>query len=750
MTESGRDGDRSNFDPADPSASRDELLVAAALLADGRHPDPFQVLGRHGRGARAMIRAFWPGARQFRLADTGQPLKRLEETDLFEWQGTAGALDPHYRLAWTDAEGRAYTMRDPYTFPPQLTLYDLHLFNEGRHLHAYRMLGAHPRLVDGVAGVLFSVWAPNAERVSVVGDFNAWQGLCHPLRRRGHVWELFIPELAAGASYQFEILVRGTGHVLRKSDPYGRSFERRPAICSVVADNAAYSWRDEVWMSRRRQNWSQAALSVYEVHLGSWQRDASGDYLSYQELARRLVAYASSLGFTHLELMPVTEHPLDDSWGYQTTGYFAPTSRHGGANDFRWFVDYCHQAGIGVILDWVPGHFPKDAHGLACFDGTHLYEYEDPTRREHRGWGTLVFNYTRTQVKNFLLASACFWLEEFHLDGLRVDAVASMLYLDYARGSGEWAPNPFGGNENLEAITFLRELNEVIHRRYQNVLMIAEESTAWPMVTRPSWMGGLGFGMKWNMGWMHDTLEYLMLDPALRRHHQELLTFGLLYAFTENFLLPLSHDEVVHGKGSLLARMPGDRCQHFANLRLLYVYLWTYPGKKFLFMGNEIAQDKEWDFARSLDWELLERLEHRGVQKLIRDLNRLYRSQPSLHAHEFSQEGFEWLDCHDPAQSVIVYLRRGGDRQLAVVVFNFAATARVDYRVGVPLPGLYREALNSDAPRYGGGGALNGELQALAVFHMGQPYSLLLNLPPLTGIVLVPERFELVSDYDDG
>jgi len=392
-----------------------------------------------------------------------------------------------------------------------------------------------------------------------------------------------------------------------------------------------------------------------------------------------------------------------------------------------------------VILDWVPGHFPKDAHGLALFDGTHLYEYEDPTRREHRGWGTLVFNYSRTQVKNFLLASACFWLEECHLDGLRVDAVASMLYLDYARESGEWAPNPFGGNENLEAITFVRELNEIVHRRFPGVLMIAEESTAWPLVTRAIWLGGLGFGMKWNMGWMHDILEYLALDPALRRHHQELLTFGLLYAFTENFMLTLSHDEVVHGKGSLLARMPGDRHQRFASLRLLYVYMWTYPGKKLLFMGNEFAQEREWNFAAALDWELLGRPEHRGIHALIRDLNGLYRSLPCLHAQEFVQEGFEWLDCHDPAQSVIVYLRRCDDRSLAVVVFNFAATARADYRVGVPLPGVYRETLNSDSIRYGGGGGTNGDLSALPVFHMGQPFSLTVNLPPLTGVVLVPD-----------
>ncbi len=714
------------------------IILDAVLLSEGRHPDPFAVLGRHDCGEQVTIRAFWPNARQVYLADMGQPLRRLANTDLFEWQGVAKALPSYYRLTWVDADGREFTVHDPYSFPPQLSLYDLHLFNEGRHLHAYRLLGAHPRLIDGIAGILFSVWAPNAERVSWVGDFNGWNGFCHPLRRRGHVWELFVPGVTIGMRYQFEIRVRETGELLRKSDPYGRCFERRPAVCSIVADNTAYSWRDDVWMARRwRQNWSGVPLSVYEVHLGSWQRDAAGDYLSYRDLARRLVAYVGSLGFTHIELMPITEHPLDASWGYQTTGYFAPTSRYGTVNDFRWFVDYCHQAGIGVILDWVPGHFPKDVHGLASFDGTYLYEYEDPTRREHRGWGTLVFNYGRNQVKNFLLASACFWLEECHLDGLRVDAVSSMLYLDYARDSGEWAPNPFGGNENLEAVAFFRELNDIISRRFPGVLIIAEESTAWPLVTRPSWMGGLGFTMKWNMGWMHDTLEYLALDPALRCHHQELLTFGLLYAFTENFMLSLSHDEVVHGKGSLLAKMSGDRRQRFANLRLLYVYMWTYPGKKIIFMGNEFAQGQEWNFASSLDWDLLAQPECFGIFSLLRDLNNLYRSVPSLHINEFAQDSFEWLDCHDPARSIIVYLRRDNNQRIVLIILNFAAIARNGYQVGVPLLGTYREVLNSNAVQYCGDGGVVGDICALPVYHMGQPYSLLMDLPPLTGVVLV-------------
>ncbi len=744
MTEPDNNDDTYHLNPAADART----LGDAALLHEGRHPDPFAVLGRHDHGQWVTVRAFLPGARRVGLVDNGQPLRRQADTDLFEWQGAADALPLHYRLTWIDAGGYERATHDPYSFAPQLSLYDLHLFNEGRHLHAYRVLGAQLRVVDGIAGTLFAVWAPHAARVSVVGDFNDWDGRCHPLRRRGGVWELFVPDTVAGTRYQFEILAQDTGELLRKSDPYGRSFECRPKNASIVVSQVAYSWRDEVWMARRRrQNWTRAPLAVYEVHLGSWQRDGTGGYLGYEDMARRLVAYASSLGFTHIELMPVTEHPLDASWGYQPTGYFAPTSRHGTADDLCRFVDYCHQAGIGVILDWVPGHFPKDAHGLAQFDGTYLYEHEDPARRIHHGWGTLVFNYGCNQVKNFLLASACFWLEECHLDGLRVDAVASMLYLDYDRGSGEWVPNSFGGNENLEAIAFLRELNEIIHRRYPGVLMIAEESTAWPLVTRPTWIGGLGFGMKWNMGWMHDTLEYFTLDPALRCHHYELLTFGLLYAFNENFMLPLSHDEVVHGKGSLLARMPGDRRQRFANLRLLYVYMWTYPGKKFMFMGNEFGQDLEWDYAGVLGWELLGRPEHRGIQCLVSDLNRLYRAMLSLHGNEFTQEGFQWLDCHDVTQSVVVYLRRDSiDLRPVVVVINFAAVARCGYRVGVPLPGLYHEVLNSDDCCYDGGGAINGDVCASPVFHMGQPYSLVVDLPPLTGLVLVPCRVELAEN----
>jgi len=714
--------------------AKEPLLVDAALLGEGLHPDPCAVLGRHG----GAVRAFLPGGQQVRLFDLNQPLHRLADTDLFEWLGANDQLPVHYRLAWTDSTGCEWITYDPYSFIPQLSLYDLHLFNEGRHLHAYRILGAHRRIVDHISGVLFAVWAPNATSVSVVGSFNNWNCLCHPLRCRGGVWELFIPGVEVGAYYQFAIRDSLTGEWLLKSDPYGHFFERRPATASLVVKNTPYPWHDDIWIAhRRRQNWNHAPLSIYEVHLGSWQRNEQGDYLGYEELARRLVGYVSALGFTHIELMPITEHPLDASWGYQTTGYFAPTSRHGSPDDFRHFVEYCHQAGIGVILDWVPGHFPKDVHGLAQFDGTFLYEHEDPERREQCGWGTLKFDYACNQVKNFLLASACFWLEECHLDGLRVDAVASMLYLDYARDSGEWVPNLFGGNENLEAIAFLRELNDVVHRRYPGVLMIAEESTAWPLVTRPSWMGGLGFGMKWNMGWMNDTLEYFSCDPLDRHYHYELLTFGLLYAFNENFLLALSHDEVVHGKKSLILKMPGDRRQKFATLRLLYLYMWTYPGKKFLFMGNEFAQEREWDYAGAIDWRLLDDSEHQGMQKLVCDLNRIYRLMPSLHDCDFNQEGFEWLDCHNGVRSVIAYLRHGGGNEPVVVVINFSLVTCLNYRLGVPLSGLYREVLSSNSINYGGDGIPRDLLYTDSLPHLGYPYSLIFDLPPLTGLILM-------------
>jgi 1,4-alpha-glucan branching enzyme len=708
-------------------------------LLQARLHDPFTVLGRHGAGAGAVVRVLRPYASRVALGPERKPAERRGSTDLFEWRGAGDELPRHYEVFWYDGEGQEYVEVDPYTFAPQLGDLDLHLFGEGRHWHAYRVLGAHVRTVDGVAGTLFATWAPNAERVSVVGDFNRWDGRCHPMRVRGAsgVWELFIPGVGPDTFYKFEIRARHDGSLHLKSDPYGRRFERRPSTSSIVTQPDAYRWHDDDWMTLRgRWNWLQAPVSVYELHLGSWKRYPDGSFLNYRELAEQVADHVLGLGFTHIELLPVTEHPLDESWGYQATGYFAPTSRFGGPDDFRYFVDHCHRRGLGVLLDWVPAHFPRDTHAIANYDGTPLYEHADPRRGEHRDWGTLIYNFGRNEVRNFLLASANFWLEEFHLDGLRVDAVASMLYLDYSREQGDWTPNVFGGRENLEAMDFLRQLNELTHGAHPGTLCIAEESTAWPQVTRPVWLGGLGFSMKWNMGWMHDSLQYLSRDPVHRHYHHDELTFGLLYAFSENFMLPLSHDEVVHGKGSMLAKMPGDEWQRFANLRLLYAYQFTYPGAKLLFMGNEFGQEREWSHARSLDWELLERPLHRGLQTLVRDLNQIYRSEPALHRQGFAQSGFEWIDCHDATQSVISYLRRDGE-DVAMVILNFTPIPRHGYRVGVPRSGTYREILNTDSRYYGGSDVGNpNPIQAEEVSWMGRPFSISLSLPPLGAVVI--------------
>lgn len=711
-------------------------------LIEARYHDPFALLGRHEQHGRALVRAFLPGAQAVRIRDTAVVLERTPGTDLFEWEGDAGAVGQHYQLLWTDARGQIHLRHDPYCFGPQLGDLDLYLFGEGRHWHAYRFLGAHEHQVDEVAGILFAVWAPSAERVSVVGDFNDWDGRIHPMRVRGAsgVWELFLPQVPPGSLYKFEIRDRGGGVTL-KIDPYAQAFQCRPETACIVQGCTSYRWGDDEWMARRaEQDWQRAPLSLYEVHLGSWQKTPDGRFLSYRELAERLVAYLQETGFTHVELLPITEHPLDASWGYQTTGYFAPTSRFGDPDGFRYFVDHLHQHGFGVILDWVPAHFPRDLYALARYDGTALYEHADPRQGEHRDWGTLIFNYGRKEVKNFLLSSALYWLEELHLDGLRVDAVASMLYLDYSRETGQWVPNAYGGRENLEAVAFLRELNAVSHEQYPGSLMIAEESTAWPMVSRPTYLGGLGFSMKWNMGWMHDTLSYLAMDPIHRHYHHDRLTFGLLYLFTENFVLPFSHDEVVHGKRSLLDKMPGDSWQRFAGLRLLYLYLFTYPGKKLLFMGCEFAQGQEWDFSQELDWYLLDRPQHQGIQRLVGDLNRLYRGQAPLHELDFSGGGFEWIDCHDNSQSVLSYLRKDHRGDLVAVVLNFTPVPRQGYRIGVPRPGFYREACNSDAEIYGGGNLGNyGGVATEPIPWMNQAHSLCLTLPPLAGLILVQE-----------
>ncbi|MFZ5658735.1 MAG: 1,4-alpha-glucan branching protein GlgB [Pseudomonadota bacterium] len=711
-------------------------------IAEARHHHPFDYLGQHPAGQEWIIRAFLPQAAQVEvLTPTGwEPLSRMDAAGLFAIRRPAPLPQP-YRLRW-QAGGRQFEIYDPYSFPPSISDFELHLFGEGRLWEAYRMLGAHPREQAGVQGVRFAVWAPNAERVSVVGDFNDWDGRRHPMQVHGSsgVWELFIPELPDGTLYKFEIRNRATGAVLVKTDPYGAFFEHRPGTAARVY-RSRHQWGDAEWLRQRAAwDWQHAPVNCYEVHLGSWQRGPDGRFLSYGKLAERLIPYAKEMGYTHLELMPVSEHPLDESWGYQVTGYYAPTSRYGEPDDFRAFVDQCHQAGLGVILDWVPGHFPKDDFALARFDGTALYEHEDPRLGEHQDWGTYIFNYGRNEVRNFLLANAHYWLEEFHVDGLRVDAVASMLYLDYSRQPGEWLPNRHGGRENLEAIDFLREMNIFVHERHPGALTIAEESTAWPMVSRPTYVGGLGFSMKWNMGWMNDTLSYMENDPIHRRYHQDMLTFSQVYAYTENFVLPLSHDEVVHGKRSLLDKMPGDAWRKFANLRLLFTYQATHPGKKLNFMGNEFAQGREWQVNSRLDWELLDRQWHAGMQRLSNDLNQLYRQEPALHALDFSADGFRWIDCHDADQSVLAYLRQDQHGDCVIVLLNFTPVPRPGYRVGVPKPGFYREIFNSDSAYYGGSNLGNGGgAAAEAQSWMGFPHSLSLTLPPLAGIVLKPQ-----------
>ena len=733
----------SNDQPKAPStmigADSDENLKN---LIEARSHDPFAVLGRHAANGIEIFRALLPQAEIAHIGDDGPELKRIAGTDLFECRLEHGnGIPQHYDISWRDRTGRKGRHVDPYTFAPQIAEFDLYLFGEGKHLHIYRILGAHTCTVDGIEGVIFATWAPNAERVSVVGDFNKWDGRSHPMRVRGSsgVWELFIPGIQPDTLYKFEIRNRQYGTVMLKTDPYGQRFELRPATASIVTAKDTYRWHDSDWLSARKtRDWLREPMSIYEVHLGSWRRNAQGEFPGYHELATQLVDYVTRMGFTHIELLPITEHPFDGSWGYQTTGYFAPTSRFGTPDEFRWFVDYCHQHDIGVILDWVPAHFPKDAHGLAWFDGTPLYEHEDPRLGEHRDWGTLIYNYGRNEVRNFLVGSAVFWLEEFHLDGLRVDAVASMLYLDYSREAGDWIPNKYGGNENLEAIAFLRELNTVTHQECPGALIMAEESTAWPQVTRPTWTGGLGFSMKWNMGWMHDTLDYISKDPIHRHYHHDQLTFGLLYAFSENFILPFSHDEVVHGKGSILARMPGDDWQKFANLRLLYTLMLTYPGKKLLFMGCEFGQGPEWNASKELDWYVMDYPQHQGIARAVGDLNRLYRDIPALHQQDFDKEGFEWIDCHDASQSVLSYLRRS-EKGFAIMAFNFTPVPRHDYRIGVPEAGVYREAFNSDSTYYGGSNMGNSPVETEDKPWMGRPCSISITLPPLAGIVLLRE-----------
>ncbi|MCX6545768.1 MAG: 1,4-alpha-glucan branching protein GlgB [Acidobacteria bacterium] len=621
---------------------------------------------------------------------------------------------------------------------------DLHLFNEGTHHRIHEKLGAHTATFDGVQGLHFAVWAPNARGVRVVGDFNRWHSAAHAMQPVGNsgIWALFVPGLSMGEKYKFE--VRGSdGAVTLKADPYATRFEVPPRSATIAWELSGFQWHDDAWMESRARNGHLLSrpVSAYEVHLGSWRRTLDNQLLSYRDIADQLVAYVTEMGFTHVELMPVMEHPFTGSWGYQVTGFFAPSSRFGLPEDFKYLVDRCHAAGIGVILDWVPGHFPKDGYGLIRFDGTALYEHADPRIGEHLEWGTLAFNYGRHEVRNFLLANALFWLDEYHVDGLRVDAVASMLYLDYSRQEGQWLPNKFGGRENLEAIDFLRQLNTIVHERHPGAVTIAEESTAWPAVSRPVYAGGLGFTFKWNMGWMHDMLGYMSQDPVHRKWAHNDITFSMLYAFTENFVLPFSHDEVVHGKRSMLAKMPGDEWQRFANLRALYGFMFGHPGKKLLFMGGEFGQTREWDHDVSLDWDLVRQPLHQGLQRLVADLNRVYREEASLHEMDVTPEGFSWIDCNDHDNSVVSFLRRArAPEDFTAFVLNFTPVPRRAYRVGVPAAGTYRELLNTDSTAYGGSNVGNAGLATTEPIPAhGYPHSLSLTIPPLACVVLKPE-----------
>jgi len=740
-----------------PSTAHSSLLATdVEALARGRHPDAFAVLGPHvcreGGATALAIRAFLPGAvavevRPDEPAVAPREMERLHPDGVFEATFPERAAPFRYRLAVTEAPGRVREIEDPYRFPPTLSDFDRLLLGEGTHYQAYERLGAHAAVLDAVAGVLFAVWAPNARRVSVVGDFNGWDGRRHPMRLHpgAGIWELFVPGLGEGARYKFEIVGQDGGLLALKADPYAFGFEvEEPRTASVVVSLDGHAWGDGTWTAERaRRNALDAPIAIYEVHLGSWRRvpEEGNRFLTYRELGEALGDYVRDLGYTHVELLPIGEHPFYGSWGYQQIGAFAPTRRYGTARDFMAFVDALHRRGIGVILDWVPAHFPRDPHGLVYFDGTHLYEHADPRQREQGDWGTLVFNYGRNEVANYLIGNALYWLERYHLDGLRVDAVASMLYLDYSKRPGEWLPNRHGGNENLEAIAFLRRFNEVVYRYHPTAMTIAEESTAWPMVSRPTYVGGLGFGLKWNMGWMHDVLDYMRRDPVHRKYHHNQLTFGLLYAWHENFVLPLSHDEVVYGKGSLHGKMPGDDWQRFAGLRALYGFMYGHPGKKLLFMGGEFGQTREWSHDTSLDWHLLEMGSyHRGLQALVRDLNRLYRAEPALHQVDFEPAGFQWMDCSDAEQGVVAFVRRARDaRDLVLVLCNFTPVSRHGYRVGVPVEGFYRELLNTDAAVYGGSNVGNaGGVPAEARPWAGQPWSVTLALPPLGVLVLKP------------
>ena len=733
----------------EPTISAEQVEAIVRNL----HHDPFQILGPHELEVNGhknwVVRAFVPDSTEVYLLnpETGAeyPMRSAHNEHFFEvvLPGPEEIFMYQYRIVATNGHERF--VYDPYFFLPQMGELDLYLFGQGDHHKIYEKLGAHPMEVNGVKGVYFAVWAPNARNVSVIGNFNVWHGGKHQMRVLGSsgVWELFVPDIGVGEVYKYEVKDQ-SGNIFEKSDPYGFQFEVRPASGSIVADLSKHKWADQEWLDRRgRTDPLAQPISIYEVHLGSWMRvpEEGNRFLTYRELAHELVDYVKNMGYTHIQLLPVAEHPFDASWGYQVLGYFAPTSRFGTPEDFQYFVDYCHRNDIGVIVDWVPAHFPRDAHGLAFFDGTHLYEHADPRMGEHQDWDTKIFNFDRNEVRNFLIANTLFWFEKYHIDGIRVDAVASMIYLDYSRKEGEWIPNQFGGRENLGAIDFLKRLNELIFSYYPGVLSIAEESTAWPGVSKPTYLGGLGFNLKWNMGWMNDFLTYTSKDPVHRKYHHNMITFALLYAFHENFVLVLSHDEVVHGKRSLLDKMPGDMWQKFANLRALLAFMFGHPGKKLLFMGTEIGQWDEWEEAHSLDWHLLEYEPHRKLQLFVKELNRVYRNEPALYQVDFDHTGFEWIDFMDSDNSIITFMRKASDsKDLLVFVCNFTPVYREDYRVGVPFHCEYKELLNSDSEMYWGSNKGNyGGLWSDEIAWHNQPYSLKLKIPPLSTMIFKPQ-----------
>ncbi len=714
-------------------------------VVNGSHGDPHSVLGAHPHEGGTTVRVLRPLAESVVVVHGGQRVA-LEHEHGGIWVGLLDAPEPpDYRLEVTYAGASPITSDDAYRYLPTLGEMDLHLINEGRHERLWEVLGAHVRRYDSptgeITGTSFAVWAPHARGVRVKGDFNSWDGREHPMRQMGvsGVWELFVPDVGSGTRYKFLVL-GADGEWREKADPMAFHTEVPPLTSSVVFDSG-YTWSDDAWMTARKEGGAhEKPMSVYELHLGSWKKHSGGETYSYGELADSLVEYLTDMGFTHVEFLPVMEHPFGGSWGYQVTSYFAPTSRFGDPDGFRYLVDRLHQAGIGVIVDWVPAHFPKDEFALARFDGTPLYEDPNPSRGEHPDWGTYVFNFGRKEVRNFLVANAVYWLEEFHIDGLRVDAVASMLYLDYSREDGQWSPNVYGGRENLEAVEFLQEMNATAYKRVPGAITIAEESTSWPGVTRPTHLGGLGFGFKWNMGWMHDSLGYVQNDPIHRQYHHGQMTFSLVYAYSENYVLPISHDEVVHGKGSLLRKMPGDRWRQLANLRCFLAYMWAHPGKQLLFMGSEFGQESEWAESRELDWWLLENADHRGVQALVRDLNALYRRTPALYTLDNEGSGFQWIDANDSSSNVFSFIRTGKDGEKLVCVANFSAVPHHDYKLGLPSAGNWTEALNTDADAYAGSGVGNmGSVTAADEPWHGLPASTTVSLPPLGALFLTPD-----------